>query len=111
MKSGSFPIKEITEYLGYTKYKFGYTYTNISISLATYQSIWVYLDEYIYLSSYLPINVPIIYQCSERKREVKIYRRGEDGRERMNRRESKGEREKRIERGEGRDESGERENI
>lgn len=79
LKSGSFPIKELTEYLGYTKYKFGQTYTNISISLATYQSIWVCLDEYIYLSSYLPVNVPIIYQCSERKREVKIYRGGEDG--------------------------------
>ena len=90
MKSGSFPIEEITEYLGYTKYKSGYTYTNISISLATYQSIWVYLDEYIYLSSYVPINVPIIYQCSERKREVKIYRTGEHVRERTNRRESKG---------------------
>lgn len=42
---------------------------------------------------------------------MKIYRGGEDGRERMNRRESKGERENRIERGEGTDERGESENI
>lgn len=61
MKGGSFPIREITEYLGYMKYKSGYTYTNVSISPATYQSVRLYLDEYIYLSSYLPINIPIIY--------------------------------------------------